>query len=188
MSITRTRIDKVIELLCAHFPNCFVQFERRRRPLKLRIDCDITERLGDQIDRKLLSVALRFYVRNVHYGNSQQAGAPRIDLDGNQVGEVSEEDALTAAADVRARRTAHKARDRAAYLARKAKREADTAAFEARKAAREVAARTTVKPAVETAPPPPPAPSVMIWPACARQRNGARKQPHDVDDIQARFG
>ena len=100
MDVQREQINQAIELLCHKFPACFVQFERRRRPLKVGIVDDIQARLGDRIDRELLGRALRYYTRNTFYRMSQQPGAPRIDLDGNESGTVSEADAASAAKDV----------------------------------------------------------------------------------------
>ena len=100
MDVQREQINQTIELLCREFPACFVQFERRRRPLKVGIVDDIQARLGDQVDRELLRRALRFYVGNLHYRMAQQPGAPRIDLAGNACGTVSEADAISAAKDV----------------------------------------------------------------------------------------
>jgi sRNA-binding protein len=77
-----------------------VRLERRRRPLKIGISYDILARLGDQLDREPLGRALRYYTRNTFYRMSQQPGAPRIDLDGNESGTVSEADAASAAKDV----------------------------------------------------------------------------------------
>jgi ProP effector len=106
MDVQREQINQAIELLCHKFPACFVQFERRRRPLKVGIVDDIQARLGDRIDRELLGRALRYYTRNTFYRMSQQPGAPRIDLDGNESGTVSEADAANAAKDVAARKAA----------------------------------------------------------------------------------
>ena len=53
MTIDRQWIDNTITVLCREFPNCFVLFERRRRPLKLGIRVTISSRPSDQIDRKL---------------------------------------------------------------------------------------------------------------------------------------
>ena len=106
MDVQREQINQAIELLCHKFPACFVQFERRRRPLKVEIVDDIQARLGDRIDRELLGRALRYYTRNTFYRMSQQPGAPRIDLDGNESGTVSEADAASAARDVAGRKAA----------------------------------------------------------------------------------
>jgi ProP effector len=106
MNEWRAQVDLTIELLCREFPACFVQFERRRRPLKIGIVDDILARLGDQVDRQQLGPALRYYVSNLHYRMALQPGVPRIDLDGHASGTVSESDAAGAAADVATRKTA----------------------------------------------------------------------------------
>jgi sRNA-binding protein len=93
---TRKDIDAAIELLCTRFPKRFVHFEERRRPLKLGIHLDIIAVLGEEIDRKRLAVALRFYVTNIYYLRAQTAGRDRIDLDGNPAGTVTEDEAKQA--------------------------------------------------------------------------------------------
>ena len=106
MSISKNQIDETIAVLCREFPKCFVMFERRRRPLKLGLHLDIIAALGERIDRRLLRQALRCYTSNIHYRASQKPGAPRIDLDGNASGTVSEADAQSAAKDVASRKAA----------------------------------------------------------------------------------
>src|SRR4051794_11990494 len=100
MNKRHTQVHQTLELLCREFPKCFVLYEIRRRPLKVGILNDILARLGDRIDREQLGLALRVYVVNRHYRKSQQPGAPRIDLDGNESGVVSEAEGARAAADV----------------------------------------------------------------------------------------
>jgi ProP effector len=43
-----------------------------------------------------LSAALGYYTRNIGYLRAQRLGAPRVDLDGNAAGSVSEEQAVNA--------------------------------------------------------------------------------------------
>ena len=95
---------EIIALLCVSFPKCFAHYEGRRKPLKIGISADILAALGDQVDPKALGLALRLYVANLRYRMAQQAGAPRIDLDGNEAGTVSERDAARAAGDVAKRK------------------------------------------------------------------------------------
>jgi ProP effector len=102
-------IDAILELLSERFRNCFFMFQQRRVPLKIGIADDIIAALGDAIDRKLLGQALHVYTNNLHYRMAQKQGAPRIDLDGNEVGTVSEADALSAAKEVILRKTALRA-------------------------------------------------------------------------------
>lgn len=96
----------LVGLLCERFPNAFFAFQKRRKPLKIGIDRDIADRLGDAIDRKTLALALRLYTHNFFYRMAQKAGHARIDLDGNPCGEVSEADAASAAKDVANRKAA----------------------------------------------------------------------------------
>jgi sRNA-binding protein len=85
-------------------------FERPRRPLSVGILDDILARLGDRIERQQLGPALRFYTGNVFYRRAQRAGTPRIDLDGNESGTVSEADAASAAAAVSQHKAARRAK------------------------------------------------------------------------------
>jgi ProP effector len=101
VKLTMTRDDyniamAVIALLAERYPNCFHVYEVRRRPLKVGIDKDIIARAGDTITPDAVSNALSVYVKNKSYLRHMQVGAPRIDLDGQPVGVVSERDALGA--------------------------------------------------------------------------------------------
>ena len=87
----------LIGLLCERFPNAFTMFQKKRRPLKIGIKADIAAALGDAAEPQVLGLALRIYTGNVFYRMAQKQGAPRIDLDGNEAGAVSEADALNAA-------------------------------------------------------------------------------------------
>jgi len=96
MSITKARIDEVITLLATRFPKTFFVHEAHRRPLKVGIHRDIGAVLGDVVDRRTLHAVLRYYVSNIAYRKSQQAGVDRIDLDGNAAGVVTELEAVNA--------------------------------------------------------------------------------------------
>ena len=96
MSITMARIDEVITLLATRFPKTFFIHEAHRRPLKVGIHRDIGAVLGDAVDRRALYAVLRYYVSNIAYRKSQQAGVDRIDLDGNAAGVVTELEAVNA--------------------------------------------------------------------------------------------
>ena len=110
MSIGKQQIDQTIAQLSREFPKCLVLFERQRRPLKLGIHLDIIAALGEQINHQHLAQALRYYTSNLHYRMSQRPGVPRIDLDGNVSGVVSEADAQSAAKDVARRKAAFRER------------------------------------------------------------------------------
>jgi len=60
---------------------------RPHRPLKVGIAADIPARCP-AVERRVLSVSLRVYVRRVMYLRGLVAGAARVDLDGNACGEV----------------------------------------------------------------------------------------------------
>lgn len=83
-----------IELLAEQFPQCFVMFEKRRRPLKLGIHTDVLA--ASDITPAVLSAALKAYVGNAAYLQACTEGAPRIGLDGNIAGSVSAEEAANA--------------------------------------------------------------------------------------------
>ena len=90
-------IDEVLALLYARFPKTFIAHQVRRRPLKIGISHDLAAVLGDSVERKHLGKALAYYTGNPGYLRAQQAGAERIDLDGNPVGIVAEDEARHAA-------------------------------------------------------------------------------------------
>jgi sRNA-binding protein len=81
-----------LNAFCELFPAAFAAapFETHR-PLALGIDKKLVE-LG-VLSEAEAKAALRYYVRRVMYNKSCVAGAPRIDLDGNVAGFVSEEEA-----------------------------------------------------------------------------------------------
>ena len=87
---------EVLALLCARFPKTFFAYQRRRRPLKIGIHRELEAVLGETVERKLLHRAIRTYVVNYGYLQSQTAGAERIDLDGKPAGVVTEEEAENA--------------------------------------------------------------------------------------------
>jgi ProP effector len=85
----RAEITAVITLLAEWFPKTFFIYERRRKPLKLRIDLDLQTVLNGAIMPNELHRALRFYCGNEGYLRSTLKGAWRVDLAGNPVGAVT---------------------------------------------------------------------------------------------------
>ena len=81
---------KALELLYEHFPRAFVR-KGEVRPLKIGVFDDLRERIKD-IDGLSVSkvrAALRIYTSRLAYQRAlQHDGARRIDLDGNECGEV----------------------------------------------------------------------------------------------------
>jgi sRNA-binding protein len=77
-----------IARLAELFPNCFRQ---PRQPLKIGIHNDIIAR-HPELRPNLIASALKTYTRSQGYLETLKAGAPRIDLEGNQVGTVTASD------------------------------------------------------------------------------------------------
>jgi ProP effector len=90
------RIHQTIADLCWRWPKCFSVLEARRRPLKVGIDRDIAAAASD-LDLAALTAALKYYTSNIAYLNACVVGAPRIDLNGEVCGSISERDAVRAA-------------------------------------------------------------------------------------------
>ena len=91
-------IDAALARLAEAFPQTFVLEKYRPHwPLKVGIAADIPARCPD-LERRVLSAALRVYARRVMYLRGLVAGAARVDLDGKEAGEVTARDAEYAAA------------------------------------------------------------------------------------------
>jgi len=98
-----------INLLAELYPRCFCR--TNRRPLKIGV-CDEIIGQHPEISRHRIKRLLKTYTQNPEYWSTLTAGTPRIDLEGNLVGEVTaadEEDAKRKIAK-EARRAAAEAR------------------------------------------------------------------------------
>jgi hypothetical protein len=62
-----TTISATIAVLCERFPRCFVQYERRRKPLKIGIHTDLLQALEGAVAPLELGRALQAYVSNPFY-------------------------------------------------------------------------------------------------------------------------
>lgn len=86
---------KVIDWLAEHFPSAFQLKPKLVRPLKIGIFDDIIdfyERLDSPpFSKKLLREALNYYSGSPAYLSCQKANMPRIDLYGNEVDMVTQE-------------------------------------------------------------------------------------------------
>lgn len=87
-----TDVKAVIAYLAEKFPACFT-VEGDAKPLKIGLFQDLAERLeGDErVSKTQLRQALRRYTNSWRYLRCQKAGAQRVDLDGNEVGELEAE-------------------------------------------------------------------------------------------------
>src|SRR6185437_12435398 len=118
MTITKQDITAALAHLAEAFPQTFVlEKYRPHRPLKVGIAADIPARCPE-LERRVLSVALSVYTRRVMYLQSLVAGATRVDLDGNPVGEVTARDAEYAAAKLAGILASREARRVAAVIAK----------------------------------------------------------------------
>lgn len=110
-SVKKERI-KTIEWLIEYFPAAFFKQSRDIKPLKIGIFDEITA-FYDRLDsppfsKKKLREALNYYSASPAYLNSQKIGTARIDLYGNEVDVVTEEQAKYAYQRYQDRYTARK--------------------------------------------------------------------------------
>ena len=102
-----------IAQLAELYPSCFRQ---PRQPLKIGIHNDIIAQ-HPELRPSLIASALKMYTRSPGYLETLEAGAARIDLEGNQVGTVTasdEEDAKRKIARAARRAAAETSEDRKA--------------------------------------------------------------------------
>lgn len=88
---------KVIAWLVEHFPAAFFSKPKQVKPLKIGLYDDLIdfyERLeSPPFSKKLLREALNHYSGSPAYLSSQKPGAARVDLYGNEIDEVTDEQA-----------------------------------------------------------------------------------------------
>lgn len=95
---TNLSTKEVIAYLAEKFPLCFV-LEGEAKPLKIGLFQELADALaGDEkISKTLLRQALRAYTSNWRYLHACKEGAMRVDLQGEQAGEVDATQAQHAA-------------------------------------------------------------------------------------------
>jgi ProP effector len=91
---TSSEARKTLRILRKEFPRCFNS--KRRRPLKIGITDDAARILAPLITRDEVHAAVAHYANSATYLRRLRAGRPRIDLDGNPVGVVTERQAKNA--------------------------------------------------------------------------------------------
>ena len=90
---TKERCKEALDWLKTTFPKTFLNY--CPVPLKISIHQDIFAlNLADAPPKRLIRKALGFYANSPSYLSSLVAKASRIDLNGDQVGEVTEQEAL----------------------------------------------------------------------------------------------
>ena len=86
-----------VELLKTYYPTCFKE-SKEIKPLKIGIKQDLVKSLAVRADiaipdKACMVNSLSYYVNSSSYHKSVQPGATRIDLEGNEAGHVSQEEA-----------------------------------------------------------------------------------------------
>ncbi|WP_406545943.1 RNA chaperone ProQ [Succinimonas sp.] len=111
--IAKVRSD--VDFLCEHFPANFIKEGREDaspRPLRIGIFNDLVERIAaidPEFSKSRIRAALRVYTTRWSYLECVKAGAPRIDIDGNEVDVVSQEHADYAAKEYQESRARYEA-------------------------------------------------------------------------------
>lgn len=92
--IKRTSSKDIIAYLAEKFPQCF-SIKGPVKPLKIGIFQDLADKLdGDEtVSKTRLRQALRHYTSSWRYLKSVKQGTFRVDVDGNEVAEIDEEQA-----------------------------------------------------------------------------------------------
>ncbi|MGB2078670.1 MAG: RNA chaperone ProQ [Vibrio sp.] len=83
---------EVIAYIAERFPQCFT-LEGEAKPLKIGIFQELAERLKEdpKVSKTQLRAALRQYTSSWRYLHGVKPGAVRVDLDGNECGELEQE-------------------------------------------------------------------------------------------------
>lgn len=93
--------NEVIDILADLYPKCFFAEPRLRRPIKQNILADINKAASPELRNFNVGAAVDWYCSHLAYRRSlTTAGTPRIDLNGNRAGSVTETEARVAAAKV----------------------------------------------------------------------------------------
>ena len=87
-----TDTNAILAYLYETFPLCFIA-EGETKPLKIGLFQDLADRLADdsKVSKTQLRIALRRYTSSWRYLKGVKAGAQRVDLDGNECGELEQE-------------------------------------------------------------------------------------------------
>jgi sRNA-binding protein len=91
----REENEDVIRKLAEQYPKCFFVDPRQRRPLKKNILADL-QNDGFPAAYELMSAAIEWYMSHFSYRYALEAGAKRIDLNGKEVGTVTEQEHIAA--------------------------------------------------------------------------------------------
>jgi hypothetical protein len=94
---TRDDSEFVIRMLAEHYPKAFFEEPRQRRPLKQNILPDILADKNFEVEPNLITAAIDWYTGHLGYDYALSTpGSKRVDLDGREIGTVTEQEALFA--------------------------------------------------------------------------------------------
>jgi ProP effector len=99
---TRQDSEEVIRMLADRYPKCFFEDPKLRRPLSNDILTDLQQKETVPVAKELLVAARDWYQSHLAYLYSLQAGAKRIDLNGKEVGTVTEQEETAAQNQIKA--------------------------------------------------------------------------------------
>jgi ProP effector len=106
----REENEETIRMLVDRYPKCFFADPRLRRPLKKNITADLQQD-GFPATYELIAGAVEWYQSHFGYQYSLETGARRINLNGKEVGTVTEQEHLAAEKKIKeARRFSRKER------------------------------------------------------------------------------
>ena len=88
---SREENEDVIRKLAEKYPKCFFVDPRQRRPLKKNILADL-QNDGFPAAYEPMSAAIEWYMSHFSYRYALEAGAKRVDLNGKEVGTVTEQE------------------------------------------------------------------------------------------------
>ncbi len=143
-----TDTNAILAYLYETFPLCFIA-EGETKPLKIGLFQDLAERLADdsKVSKTQLRIALRRYTSSWRYLKSVKAGAQRVDLDGNECGELEQEHVDHAQATLKESQEKAKAKRIAKAEANKAEAKPNKAAKADKKSFKKITSKR--KPAAE---------------------------------------
>jgi ProP effector len=98
--VTRQESEDVIRMLADRYPKCFFQEGKLRRPLKLDIISDLQNEKAF-LDHELIAAGIEWYQSHLAYLHSLQAGARRLDLNGQEVSTVTTQEHIAAKAKIK---------------------------------------------------------------------------------------
>ena len=92
-ALRRESIQKAIAVLCEKFPKAFSLQQEEIKPLKIGIINDLKDRIADLdgVSLSKIRAAVRKYTYSIQYLDAVKEGTKRVDLDGNEVSEVTKE-------------------------------------------------------------------------------------------------